>query len=50
MATGERLTPGRHNRAVLHALAREGLVEAADSMRAAGLDTVDRPEARMTPL
>lgn len=49
LATGGKLTPGAHNRAVIHALDREGRGDLASELRAAGLDTMERPRATMTP-
>lgn len=49
LETGGRLTPGRHNRAVIQSLEREGRADAAAAMRDAGLDTMARPEASTTP-
>ncbi|MHB0699109.1 relaxase/mobilization nuclease domain-containing protein, partial [Roseomonas mucosa] len=46
---GEQLTPGAHNRAVIAAMEREGRHEAAQAMREAGLDTMERPRADTTP-
>ena len=46
---GTALTPGRHNRAVIAALEAEGRLDAAAALRAAGLDSIDRPAARTTP-
>jgi hypothetical protein len=47
--TGERLTPGRHNRAAIAALRHEGHAAAAEALEAAGLHTVARPSAPLTP-
>lgn len=48
LETGERLTAGRHNKAVLAALEAEGKHDAAAALREAGLDRRDRPAA-VTP-
>ena len=49
LETGERLTPGRHNRAVMAALDAEGHADAAAILRQAGLGEMERPEAAMSP-
>ena len=49
LETGAAITPGRHNRAVLAALDAQGLTVAAAELRAAGLGTMERPAAPMTP-
>lgn len=44
-----RHVPGAHNRAVVAALRRAGITDCADSIEAAGLTTIPKPVARMTP-
>jgi hypothetical protein len=46
---GGRLLQGRHNKAVVAALEREGRGDVAASIRAAGLTDGPRPEAPLTP-
>ena len=47
--TGAPLTPGAHNRAAIAALDRGGRPDVAAAMREAGLDTVERPRAAISP-
>lgn len=46
---GEEILAGRHNRAAMHALEAEGRHDVVLLMREAGLDTMLRPQAGLTP-
>ena len=46
---GEALTPGRHNRAAIAALRNEGRDDIAQAMEDAGLHTMERSQAKLSP-
>ncbi|MCH4095000.1 MAG: hypothetical protein LKE96_12070 [Acetobacter peroxydans] len=49
LRTGEAITPGAHNRAVIKALEAEGKTVQAQRLRDAGLWEIQKPQARLKP-
>lgn len=49
LRTGETITPGAHNRAVIKALEAEGKTVQAQRLRDAGLWDIQKPQARLKP-
>ena len=49
LRTGETITPGAHNRAVIKALEAEGKTVQAQRLRDAGLWDIQKPKARLKP-
>ncbi|QHC35122.1 hypothetical protein [Komagataeibacter xylinus] len=49
LRTGETITPGAHNRAVIKALEAEGKTAEAQRLRDAGLWDIQKPKARLKP-
>ncbi|WP_395495216.1 hypothetical protein [Acetobacter sp. KSO5] len=49
LRTGETITPGAHNRAVIKALEAEGKTAQAQRLRDAGLWDIQKPKARLKP-
>lgn len=49
LRTGEAITPGAHNRAVIKALEAEGKTVQAQRLRDAGLWDIQKPKARLKP-